>query len=209
MAKKATKRKPNAAFMKPVQPDAALSEIVGSKPLPRKPLNNSVIASEQAYRKRKGLPLLTEEDMEALRQGVPMSWEAGGSGIAAAPAAATAAPPAPQAAAPAAPAAPSTPMSNTAGGLSPLPRKALNNSVISAEQAYRKRKGMPQLNEAEIYCLKQGLPMPWEPGGVMPDPVFAKGLNNPRYRGSETAPGDRWSSGGPAEEPRIRQLKRS
>ena len=37
MAKKAaaTKRKPNAAFMKPVQPSAALSEVVGSKPIPR------------------------------------------------------------------------------------------------------------------------------------------------------------------------------
>lgn len=28
-------RKPNAALMKPVQPDEALSKIVGSKPLPR------------------------------------------------------------------------------------------------------------------------------------------------------------------------------
>ena len=37
MAKKAakSKRKPNAAFMKPVQPSAALSEVVGAKPLPR------------------------------------------------------------------------------------------------------------------------------------------------------------------------------
>ena len=37
MAKKAgkSKRKPNAAFMKPVQPSAALSEVVGTKPLPR------------------------------------------------------------------------------------------------------------------------------------------------------------------------------
>ena len=35
-AKKApSKRKPNAAFMKPVQPDEKLSAIVGSKPLPR------------------------------------------------------------------------------------------------------------------------------------------------------------------------------
>jgi chromatin remodeling complex protein RSC6 len=37
MAKKAakSKRKPNAAFMKPVQPSPALSEVVGGKPLPR------------------------------------------------------------------------------------------------------------------------------------------------------------------------------
>ena len=32
---KTSKRKPNAAFMKPVQPDAALSEVVGSKAIPR------------------------------------------------------------------------------------------------------------------------------------------------------------------------------
>ena len=37
MAKSAKKsaRKPNAAFMKPVTPSAALAEIVGSKPIPR------------------------------------------------------------------------------------------------------------------------------------------------------------------------------
>jgi chromatin remodeling complex protein RSC6 len=29
------KRKPNAAFMKPVQPDAALGAVVGSKAIPR------------------------------------------------------------------------------------------------------------------------------------------------------------------------------
>jgi chromatin remodeling complex protein RSC6 len=33
--KKSPARKPNAALMKPVQPDEALSKIVGSKPLPR------------------------------------------------------------------------------------------------------------------------------------------------------------------------------
>lgn len=36
-AKKATKtkRKPNAAFMKPLTPSAALAKVVGTKPLPR------------------------------------------------------------------------------------------------------------------------------------------------------------------------------
>jgi chromatin remodeling complex protein RSC6 len=29
------KKKPNAAFMKPMTPDAALAEIIGSKPMPR------------------------------------------------------------------------------------------------------------------------------------------------------------------------------
>jgi chromatin remodeling complex protein RSC6 len=33
--KKPTKRKPNAALMKPVQPDEALAKVVGSKPIPR------------------------------------------------------------------------------------------------------------------------------------------------------------------------------
>jgi len=37
VAKKAKKstRKPSAAFMKPMQPSAALGEVVGTKPLPR------------------------------------------------------------------------------------------------------------------------------------------------------------------------------
>ena len=34
-AKKKPARKPNTGFMKPMQPDAALSEVVGSKPIPR------------------------------------------------------------------------------------------------------------------------------------------------------------------------------
>ena len=34
-AGKKTARKPNAAFMKPLQPSAALAKIVGDKPLPR------------------------------------------------------------------------------------------------------------------------------------------------------------------------------
>lgn len=35
MAKSSPKKKANAAFMKPVTPDAALAAVVGSKPLPR------------------------------------------------------------------------------------------------------------------------------------------------------------------------------
>jgi cytochrome b6-f complex iron-sulfur subunit len=164
--------------------ETAAGVLGGLPPLPRKPLNNSVIAAEQAYRKRKGLPLLSEADMDALRQGQPMSWEPGGSGVASTPAPAVVpatasvgtATPAGQAATTAGTISPqsaaaSSPMSNVQGGLPNLPRKALNNSVISAEQAYRRKKGIPALNDAEIYCLKQGLPMPWEPGGTMPDPA--------------------------------------
>ena len=51
MAKKASKRKPNAAFMAPVTPDAALSEVVGSKPLPRTELTKKL----WAYIKKNGL----------------------------------------------------------------------------------------------------------------------------------------------------------
>ena len=40
-SKKST-RKPNAAFMKPVQPDAVLSVVVGSKPLPRTELTKKL-----------------------------------------------------------------------------------------------------------------------------------------------------------------------
>ena len=39
---KKTTRKPNAAFMKPVQPDAVLAEVVGSKPLPRTELTKKL-----------------------------------------------------------------------------------------------------------------------------------------------------------------------
>ena len=45
MAKKAaSKRKPNAAFMKPVQPDSALAAVVGDKPLPRTELTKKLWA---------------------------------------------------------------------------------------------------------------------------------------------------------------------
>ena len=41
MAKKSA-RKPNAAFMAPVTPDAALSAVVGSKPIPRTELTKKL-----------------------------------------------------------------------------------------------------------------------------------------------------------------------
>ena len=51
MAAAKKKRKPNAAFMKPVTPDAALSAVVGNKPLPRTELTKKL----WAYIKRRGL----------------------------------------------------------------------------------------------------------------------------------------------------------
>ena len=41
-AAKPAARKPNAAFMKPVQPDDKLAAIVGSKPLPRSELTKKL-----------------------------------------------------------------------------------------------------------------------------------------------------------------------
>src|ERR1700675_2424244 len=49
-------------------------------PWPRTALNNSVIGMEQAYRQRKGLPLLSDADIEALKAGQPMAWESGDGG---------------------------------------------------------------------------------------------------------------------------------
>jgi chromatin remodeling complex protein RSC6 len=45
------KRKPNAAFMKPVQPDAALGAVVGTKAIPR----TEVTKKLWAYIKKNGL----------------------------------------------------------------------------------------------------------------------------------------------------------
>jgi upstream activation factor subunit UAF30 len=38
------KRKPNAAFMKPVKPNATLAEVVGDKPMPRTELTKKIWA---------------------------------------------------------------------------------------------------------------------------------------------------------------------
>ncbi len=52
MAKKSgTKRKPNAAFMRPVTPSAMLAEVVGAKPIPR----TEVTKKLWAYIKKNGL----------------------------------------------------------------------------------------------------------------------------------------------------------
>src|SRR5262249_3448914 len=53
-AKKTAKksaRKPNAAFMKPVQPDSALAAVVGDKAVPRTELTKKI----WAYIRKKGL----------------------------------------------------------------------------------------------------------------------------------------------------------
>ena len=131
-------------------------------PWPRKPANNSVIAAEQAYRKRSGLPLLTEEDMAALRAGEPMPWEKGdGAPTGAAPAATAAAPPAPAQAAPAASAPVTAPpaAATASAGMTDQVKALLasypkwSKSAVAAEQARRKRTGQPVLSDAEVSAL--------------------------------------------------------
>ena len=53
------KRTPNAAFMKPMQPDAALSAVVGSSPMPRTEVTKKI----WQYIKRKGLQDAKERRM--------------------------------------------------------------------------------------------------------------------------------------------------
>jgi cytochrome b6-f complex iron-sulfur subunit len=124
-------------------------------PWPRQALNNSVIGMEQAYRQRKGLTLLSDADIEALKAGQPMAWESGDGGSA--PVAASSDPPATVSPAPAATtAASATP---TSAGLSEDVAKWVaegrkwSKSTIAAEQARRGRKGLPALNDVEIAAL--------------------------------------------------------
>jgi cytochrome b6-f complex iron-sulfur subunit len=121
---------------------------------PRKPLNNSVIAAEQAYRKRAGLPLISDEDVEALKAGQPMSFEAGEVSRPAAPA------PTAPAAAPASPAAAAPPLPATAAA-TPSPAAAelmksgfkWSKSSLAAEQARRKRNNLPPLTDTDLALL--------------------------------------------------------
>jgi len=143
-------------------------------PLPRAALNNSVIGMEQAYRQRKGLPLLTDADIEALKAGQPMAWEVGG-GAAPAPAAPSApAPATPSAAAPvaAAPVAASGNISAEVAGWVAKGNK-WSKSTIAAEQARRGRKGLPALNDSEIAALLGEAPAAAPAAAVPAAPVAA------------------------------------
>src|SRR6202162_1621134 len=149
-------------------------------PLPRPTLNNSVIGMEQAYRQRKGLTLLTDDDIEDLKAGQPMPWEAGGAGVSAAPSSA------PAVAAPvAAPPAAAAPVAATAAeGISEDVAKWVaegrkwSKSTIAAEQARRGRKGLPALNNAEMSAL---LGEPVEASApAAAGPVAAAGASPPR-----------------------------
>ncbi len=142
-------------------PKGVVNGVLGHlPPLPRRALSNSFLAMEQASRKREGLPLLTDADIEALKAGRPMDWE---SGDVASAAASTAPAPAPLVATamPAAPASPA-PAASTSAPTAVISEevakwvaagKKWSKSAIAAEQAGRARKSLPALNDAEITAL--------------------------------------------------------
>ena len=140
-------------------------------PLPRPALNNSVIGMEQAYRQRKGLQLLTDPDIEALKAGQPMPWEVGGAEppAASAPAATVASP------AVSAPAVPAAAPPAAAGTISEEVAKWVaqgnkwSKSTIAAEQARRGRKG--SLHSTMPKSLSCSANQPRRASSMMMDPT--------------------------------------
>ena len=69
---KKTKRTPNAAFMKPVQPDEKLSKIVGEKPLPRTELTKKLwvyIRKNGLQDAKKRTQINSDENLKAVFNG--------------------------------------------------------------------------------------------------------------------------------------------
>ncbi len=180
-------------------PKSVVNGLLGHlPPWPRKQLSNSLIAMEQACRKREGLPLLTDADIEALKAGRPMPWESGdaasapvstGSSPSPAPATTAAAPAAPASAA--ATSAPSADISEEVAKWVAAGKK-WSKSAIAAEQAHRGRKGLPALNDAEITALL-GEPAtaaaiaPTAPAAATPAaPVAATAASAPRPAAAAT-----------------------
>jgi cytochrome b6-f complex iron-sulfur subunit len=160
-------------------------------PWPRKQLSNSFIAMEQAGRQREGLPLLTDADIEALKVGRPMPWE---SDDAAPPPASTGSVPTPvpvaAAAAPAAPASAAATSAPSAGISEEVAKlvaagKKWSKSSIAAEQAYRSRKGLPALNDAEITAL---LGEPFTSAAAAPTAPAATAPSTPAAATAASAP---------------------
>jgi cytochrome b6-f complex iron-sulfur subunit len=165
--------------------------------LPRKALSNSFLAMEQACRKREGLPLLTDADIEALKAGHPMSWENGDAASAPVTAAS------PPTLAPATPAAVQAAPTPAAATTTPAPSadiseqvakwvaagKKWSKSAIAAEQAGRKRNGLPALNDAEITAL---LGEPATPAAAAPaPPPAATAASAPQPAAATPAPAQR------------------
>ncbi len=67
-----SKRKPNAAFMRPVQPDDKLSAVVGSKPLPRSELTKKLwdyIKKNGLQDKKKRTQINADDNLRAVFNG--------------------------------------------------------------------------------------------------------------------------------------------
>jgi len=157
--------------------------------LPRKALNPSAIAAEQAYRKRSGLLLLTDDDIAALKAGEPMLWERAAAGevvpASAPPVAAqpSDAPPASTAAV-SPPSAPAAVMAAGAGISAEVAKmvaagKKWGKSSIAAEQARRKRNNLSALNDAEIAALL-GEPVGAAPAAAVPAAAAPAAAATPR-----------------------------
>ncbi len=146
-------------------PEGVVKNVLGHlPPWPRKQLSNSFIAMEQAGRKREGLPLLTDADIEALKAGQPMPWESGDAASTPPSSKPTSmdSPPTPApavtAAAPASPASGAATSASSASISEEVAKivaagKKWSKSAIAAEQAFRGRKGLPAFNDDEITAL--------------------------------------------------------
>jgi chromatin remodeling complex protein RSC6 len=67
--KTSSKRKPNAAFMRPMQPDDKLAAIVGSKPIPRSEITKKVwdyIKKNGLQDKKKRTQINADDSMRAV-----------------------------------------------------------------------------------------------------------------------------------------------
>ena len=171
-------------------PKSLLNSFLGHlPPWPRTVLNDSIIAMEQAYRQRKGLPLLTEEDIAALKAGEPMPWESD-STLPVSPSSLPSTPttsgvPAPLAtvASPILPSAAAATVTPSAGIREEVAKlvvegKKWSKSAVAAEQARRGRKGLPPLTDAEITAL---LGEPATPEATVPPvPTPATSASVPR-----------------------------
>ena len=70
--KKTSKRKPNPAFMRPVQPDDKLAAVVGSKPIPRSELTKKLwdyIKKNGLQDKKKRTQINADDNLRAVFNG--------------------------------------------------------------------------------------------------------------------------------------------
>jgi upstream activation factor subunit UAF30 len=64
-----TEKKPSGAFLKPVQPDAALAKIVGSDPLPRTELTKKLWAYIKSHNLQNKRMITASPDLEVVFNG--------------------------------------------------------------------------------------------------------------------------------------------